>query len=125
TLMPGFLQMKQPQRISFDQWNQIRDNHAQDAQWFSAWRAELQSTGHDGLMIEDSTSHFAGQNVRNPETYAAFEPNQIKSATGNVGTFSAGSDNILFSHLESPSSYAIDRRRSDSTVSTTLRRDAA
>ena len=42
----------------------------------------MQSLGYDGLI-----DNLYGQ-------YAAFEPNQIKSATGNVGDFDLNSSNI-------------------------------
>lgn len=51
-------------------------------------RRKLSDTGYDGIKyvnwFEDSGS----------DSYVAFEPNQIKSATGNRGTFNPSSDNI-------------------------------
>ena len=43
------------------------------------YRAELEDEGYDGLIVEDQ--EFGGK------SYVAFKPNQIKSATNNVGTF--------------------------------------
>lgn len=43
------------------------------------YRAELEDEGYDGLIVEDQ--EFGGK------SYVAFKPNQIKSATDNVGTF--------------------------------------
>ena len=57
--------------------------------------------GYDGLIIRNVTDRgpsgmFATEEARTPSTlYIAFEPTQIKSATGNRGTFDGNDPNIL------------------------------
>lgn len=46
---------------------------------------DAQREGHDGIIIESPSGSM----------YIAFQPNQIKSATGNNGDFDPRSDNIL------------------------------
>ena len=48
---------------------------------------ELLGRGYDGLILPESDG---------TATYVAYSPEQIKSATGNRGTFDAGERNILF-----------------------------
>lgn len=50
------------------------------------WRAELIAEGHDGVTVGDDM-----------EEVIAFEPTQIKSATGNRGTFDGTNPDITFS----------------------------
>ncbi len=50
-------------------------------------RYDLQSLGYDGIIFEDISALGT--------TYIAFYPNQIKSATGNDGTWDADDDSIL------------------------------
>lgn len=70
SIMPVYLSLQNPCRMSYAE--------------YLAWgprpdlREELEALGFDGIEIENGT-------------YVAFEPTQIKSATGNDGTFS-GSD---------------------------------
>ena len=45
----------------------------------------LKQEGFDGLIMKEARSI----------NYAVFEPNQIKSAVGNAGSFNAGSDSII------------------------------
>lgn len=54
----------------------------------SAIRKELQRRGYDGLI-----DNLYGQ-------YAVFNPNQIKSATDNIGTFDRNNDDIRYSLKE-------------------------
>ena len=76
--------IKKPKTISTSQWNNIRGEHAKDAEWFSSWKEELKGKGYDGLHILGSEEQFAGQTVKNPEIFVAFEDSQID--TGAQGT---------------------------------------
>ena len=49
------------------------------------------TTGYDGIIVKDAT--WGGDQT----IYVAFNPNQIKSATDNVGTFDKGNPDIRFS----------------------------
>ncbi len=57
----------------------------------SELREELERQGFDGTIVDDSFEGYADIE------YAAFNPNQIKSATGNSGAFDAGNDDIRYS----------------------------
>jgi hypothetical protein len=61
-----------------------------------AYRDRVMSRGHDGIaIIGDKLDGLPG------DVYVTFSPEQIKSATGNRGTFDADSPNILFSRAPS------------------------
>ena len=53
----------------------------------------FRNSGHDGIVLKNDEGSFG----RKTKTYIAFHPNQVKSATGNVGTFSRENDDIRFS----------------------------
>lgn len=53
----------------------------------------LKQNGYDGVIMETPSAYRDRNSTRE---YVAFEPSQIKSATGNRGTFDPNSDNILF-----------------------------
>ncbi|MBE6412804.1 MAG: hypothetical protein E7036_09690 [Opitutales bacterium] len=50
---------------------------------------KLLNEGYDGVIVKDTVYDAKGHGV---SQYVAFEPNQIKSATDNVGTFSQSND---------------------------------
>ena len=47
----------------------------------------LKAEGHDGLLIKANPKGLAGGNEFTSDNWVAFEPTQIKSATGNRGTY--------------------------------------
>lgn len=51
----------------------------------------LKDAGHDGVILEKDVGGFN----RTVKTYVVFDPNQVKSATENRGTFSPTSPSIL------------------------------
>ena len=53
------------------------------------WMDELKNDGYDGIII-DNDSEFGGT------SYVVFEPSQIKSAIGNIGTFDSENKDIRF-----------------------------
>ena len=64
-----------------------------DPNYEKALIREAKKRGCDGLIIQNDTD-----NELEAETfYVAFKPNQIKSATDNVGTFSTETEDIYFS----------------------------
>lgn len=97
TLMPSFLRMLNPKKISHDKWNDIRERHAKDSAWFHAWREQIVAQGHDALWIVSSDEQIGKFSVRNPDIIAVIEPTQIKSALGNKGTFSPTDSEITAS----------------------------
>ena len=75
-VVSSFLSIKNPYITSFES---IREKDGFD------FKQELISKGYDGVILKDKGE---------PDQYIAFNPNQIKSATGNRGTFDETS-NIL------------------------------
>jgi len=92
-----FVRIENPNQISLSQWNDIRDKHAKDGAWFEAWRDRLISDGYDGLVVKGGTDKVGRFTVENPNVYAAFNSNQIKSATGNTGEFDPSNPDIRYS----------------------------
>lgn len=80
-IMPAYLDLKNPLRVRFDGFNS-------DRQFFHR-RAELlekaKNGEHDGIIAEDNSGN---------QTLVVFSPEQVKSATGNAGTFSPESADI-------------------------------
>ena len=64
----------------------------------------IKALGYDGIIRPYDP---LGQSKGNE--YVTFEPNQIKSATGNAGTFGAETDNIYFQDAFHGSPYRFDR----------------
>lgn len=56
--------------------------------------------GHDGVIIRNTRDNIiVGSSEDLSDTYVAFRPEQIKSATGNVGTFDPANPDIRYSYL--------------------------
>jgi GNAT superfamily N-acetyltransferase len=66
-------------------------------------RQTIEDSGFDGIIDETVSDKFRGMNL-SPDTihYIAFKPEQIKSATGNVGTFRKTSQDVRFSVSKVP-----------------------
>lgn len=58
---------------------------------------KAKSGGYDGVIIENDTD----SDIEAETFYVVFSPNQIKSATDNIGTFDRGNDNTLYSFEDS------------------------
>ena len=92
SIMPTFISMKNPLII--------------DAKGASAgtgdvgitdWIADAKSGGHDGVIIRNLRDDPRGTVGRPADHFVAFASNQIKSSTGNRGTFDPDSDDITMS----------------------------
>lgn len=61
-------------------------------------RNSLQEAGYDGIVYPNWFEFEAGEDYRTEfdDSYITLSPNQIKSATDNVGTFSSEEDDIRF-----------------------------
>jgi hypothetical protein len=57
---------------------------------------EWQAQGYDGIKTSSDEAALMGESEADFGQWIAFDPNQIKSATGNRGAFDPASDNILF-----------------------------
>jgi hypothetical protein len=82
TVYASYLKINNPEYI-------LDNNHRH---WYIKQdkKDSLASDGKDGVIYRDS------KDTMNDE-YIAFDPNQIKSATGNAGTFSGRTDDIRYS----------------------------
>ncbi|CAB4159591.1 Zeta toxin domain containing protein [uncultured Caudovirales phage] len=96
-VMPVYLSIKNPFVTS-----DPKDWHALDA----AGRKRIEKLGHDGVVVANSDG-----SVRE---YVAFDPTQIKSATGNTGEFSPTNPSILASQRASQKNPAASRVGNDS-----------
>ena len=54
----------------------------------------LRKLGYDSAYFEEPTSHMDIPSDVNPGVWAAFDPTQVKSATGNIGSFSPTDPNL-------------------------------
>ncbi len=94
-MIPVYLKVENPKRITLEKWNSIRDSHAKDGEWFNRWRDELIAQGHDGLIVSGGTEQVGRFTVQNPDVLAVFDPTQVKSAAANRGTFDPNDPSIL------------------------------
>lgn len=83
TDMPIYLRIRRPYRTTLDKLWAKASEHSNGKE-FREW---LESSGHDGVQLLDT--EFGAK------SFVVFHPSQIKSATGNRGTFDAGEHNIL------------------------------
>ena len=72
---------------------EVPGNKMADPEFEARIIAEAKSKGHDGVKLETDTDNEIEKDV----FWVAFEPNQIKSATDNVGTFDPGNNDVRFS----------------------------
>jgi len=54
--------------------------------------------GHDGIIIKNINDSMGLKKGHSGAVYAVFNPNQIKSATGNIGSFDPDTDSISNSY---------------------------
>ncbi|MFH2060068.1 MAG: hypothetical protein ABIJ59_14355 [Pseudomonadota bacterium] len=71
--------IKNPKIINYEQWNEIRGEHAKDADWFANWKNELKAQGFDGLNIKGSKEKVGKFDVENPEILVVFEDSQVQT----------------------------------------------
>jgi len=96
-IMAEFLNVQEPYYLSDEERNQLVE---QDSRDFSIeFTEQLKSDGYDGV--------FYNGDLR--KEWTVFNPNQIKSATDNAGTFSSDDDSILFQTAWNGSTAMFDR----------------
>ncbi|MFT4154718.1 hypothetical protein [Parafilimonas sp.] len=88
SIMPSFVSIKNPKEISLEQFNKWRDNYHNNPEFWQNKRDEWIKDGHDGLIVKGREETLAGRTMPANDLQAAFEPEQIKSATANKGTYS-------------------------------------
>jgi len=65
--------------------------------------AAARDAGHDGVVIRNVKDDYNNdKNTRSTDTYVVFDSTQIKSATGNRGTFDPNDPNILHQSAQQP-----------------------
>lgn len=84
--MPVYLNFRNPLRL--DSLEEMA-NAVGEAESVEAYLNQLQSEGYDSIIVE-TDEEYGGT------SYVALNPNQIKSATENVGTFSRANNDIRF-----------------------------
>jgi predicted kinase len=86
-IIPAYLSIKNP--MEFVDYEELQDA-VREAGSTKKLRDQIEGRGHDGIVIRDSDTD--GSVYR--DDWVAFHPEQIKSATGNRGTFDPTSADI-------------------------------
>jgi hypothetical protein len=101
-----YLRLKKPLEVDAKEnsWTDIPDPFDEGSIQIDDLGEIAQKKGYDGMIIKNvyDQGGFGTQ-------YIAFSPEQIKSATGNRGTFDAGERNILFMPSDSDYLKAVDQ----------------
>ena len=108
-IYPAYLSIKNPQVTTFQLMasrarklhNGKDDGRPIGAEEVEAYRTWLKSMGKDGIKIEGSGNEGSTE-FDNQVAWIALEPTQIKSATGNIGTYDAGNADVRFKRSEKP-----------------------
>ena len=69
---------------------------AEQKEVINEYRDKLKAEGYDGILIRQTEYDYSTAGSANDQ-YVAFEPNQIKSATDNRGTFDGSNADITYS----------------------------
>ncbi len=87
--------IKTPKIITSNQWNDIREDHATDPDWFANWKKELKTQGFDGLKVEGSMEKLGRFDVENPEILVAFEDTQVQTKAELTDIFNKAKEKAL------------------------------
>ena len=79
----------------------------------------LESNGYDGVILENDAGSFG----RSTDAYIALHPEQIKSATNNIGTFDESNPDIRYSR--EPERLNELRRQNETMLAQAINEDAA
>lgn len=99
-VVPVYLAIKNPFRMKAASYMQRFMYDGEDAAKF---KERLVKRGYDGIIITAHPEYKSGRGPSGTEewgfdNFIAFRPEQIKSATGNRGTFDSANPDIRFSH---------------------------
>lgn len=98
-VMPSYLSIKNPEIVTLENEQSPYDS---PALWYDSEGQEVAQnaidSGRDGLIVIDNRVGFELPDGSKPTLFIAFKPTQIKSATGNRGTFSPTDSDIRCSH---------------------------
>lgn len=87
SVLPVYLKIKNPLEYDFKGGDYTEKS-------FSELMDEAIEDGSDGVIMRNVKDAAEGEEVS--DVYAVFEPTQIKSATGNIGTFDSDNPDIRF-----------------------------
>lgn len=109
-VMPVYLSVKNPFKLTVEQFREInarpfgKEFEAEQPEaavrtrdWIAKNKAALIAKGYDGIHIGGDTKYadrFGGEEYA-ADAWVAFEPTQIKSATGNTGTFDPNNPSMV------------------------------
>ena len=120
-IVPAFLSLKKPLLVDFYEKLLVLPSGREEpflgapSDWSKnnpALIARARKEGADGIIMYGVIDSAFEGNAREPSTaYVAFEPVQIKSATGNRGTFDPKSGNILLSKSDAAAEATPDQAR--------------
>ncbi len=95
-ILPVYLSIQRPARMNDANWGDVRQIRLKNPRWdleaknLKELRAELEDLGYDGIVYENRVEDVGST------SWIAFRPEQIKSATGNRGTFSPDDPRVNF-----------------------------
>jgi len=95
-VMPLYVSIRNPKK--YDTASQFYRDADNNAGRETDWRSEMEADGYDGIIVRDDF-----------EEVIAFSPKQIKSATGNIGTFDASNQDIRYSRAYHGTPHQFDR----------------
>lgn len=95
-IMPVYLSIKNPLVISA---NEFRNRFVRNFDDAVSWKNQAIKDGYDGILIQADArlSEAMGGDEYAADAWIAFRPEQIKSATGNNGSFDPSNPDIRFS----------------------------
>lgn len=91
SVMPVYLNISNP--APFSVWSNLRNKMNADKISAEDMRSSLEADGYDGLILPLANGN---------KEYVAFRPEQIKSATGNIGAFDPDNADIRYSKRQQP-----------------------
>lgn len=91
-VLPAYLSLKNPVRLWALEANKLGIRLGATKESIAAAIAKYESQGYDGIITESDDVYMNSELARElgsiPTQYIIFHPEQVKSATGNAGTFS-------------------------------------
>ena len=106
SVMPVYLSMKNPANLTADNFN-VNDIDVQsyiESLDMDGLLSAIKDAGYDGVIYDGDIAPIPAIGTH----YVVFEPNQIKSAIGNRGTFDATDPSIMYSLDSAPTNKEVD-----------------
>ena len=101
-IYPVHASIKNPHRTTFNQMarrarllhNGVDDGRKIGKPEVDAYREWLSNRGQDGIVIQHDKSNPGGNEFKEQDAWVALHPHQVKSATGNRGTYDPKEDDM-------------------------------